>query len=114
MIRDGIVQDRRAKFHLVGRERVMDRSQSQQLQRAVVVLLVVPIKEGSYTRPGILIINFGGTEVIGKIEEVLPDLELRLGIQIVIRDAWARMGLGCAQVCQQQGRIDFIELPRFA
>jgi hypothetical protein len=84
MIRDGIVQDAREKLHLVGRETLMDRSQSQQLPRAVVVLLVVPVKEGSYTRPGILIINGGGTEVIGKIGAVLPDLELRLGIQIDI------------------------------
>jgi hypothetical protein len=78
----------------------MDRGWSQQSQRAVVVLLVVPVKEGPDPCPGI----FKGTKAIGKVGAVLQGLELRLGIWIVMLDAWERMGLDHAQVCQQQGQ----------
>ena len=46
MSREGILQDTLAKFQMLGRQSVMDRGWNQQSQRAVVVLLVVPVKEG--------------------------------------------------------------------
>jgi hypothetical protein len=79
---------------MLGFQSVIDRGWSQQSQRAVVVLLVVPVKEVNTPRPDI----FKGTEAIGKVGVALQDLELRLGIRIVMHNAWARMGLVYAQV----------------
>ena len=96
----GFIQDALATIEQGGGLTIMDRGRSEQPQGAVIMLLVVLVKERSDPGPGI----FQRTEEVREVRSIFQGLELRLGIRIVIGDAWSRMSLGHAQIGQQHGQ----------
>jgi hypothetical protein len=80
MGREGIIRDTLAKLQMLGHQPVIDRGWSQQSPRAVVLLLVILVKEGSNPRIGAFTSNRERTDTIRKFGAILQSLELRLGI----------------------------------
>ena len=78
---------------------VVQRFRGQQGDAAVAVLAVIPgeklLAEGARV--------LDGSEALGKSRPVLEGLELALGVGIVVGDVRSAVGLGHAQVGQQQG-----------
>src|SRR5262249_47114892 len=88
------IQNALAFFEQNGRLAMMDSRRREQSQRAVIMLVVVPINKRFDPSPGIL----QRTEEIREVGTVFHRLELRLRVRIVIRDARSRMSLGYAQI----------------
>src|SRR5262245_41648110 len=86
------IQNALAFFEQSGCLAIMDSGRCEQSQRAVIMLVVIPIKKRSDPSPGIL----QRTEEIRVVGTVFHCLELRLGVRVVIRDARSRMSLGDA------------------
>ncbi len=76
----------------------MDHGGCHQGQAGVVVLVVVPAEEGLAETTGI----FDGAKAIRKVWAVFQGAELAFRIGIVVGDMRTAMGLGDAQVSQQQ------------
>ena len=65
----------------------------------MMMLCVVPIKEGAAESSGVL----DRAEPSGKLWSVLKRFELGLGKSIVIGYVWPAVGLGYTQVAEQHG-----------
>ena len=76
----------------------MDVGGGVQAEPAVTVLVVVPAEKVLAVRPG----GLDRGEPGGERRPVLQRLELRLGVRVVVGDVRAGVGLGDAQVGEQQ------------
>src|SRR5215813_807225 len=81
------IQNVLAFFEQSARLAIMDSRRGEQSKRAVIMLVVIPIKKRSDPSPGVL----QRTEGIREVGTVFHRLELRLGVRIVIRDSRSRM-----------------------
>src|SRR5262249_4486515 len=90
-------QDLSPRRDRLGRLAAMNRGWREQANPTMMMLMVVPLKEGACPSAGIR----QTAELGRKARPIFQRLELTFRIRIVVRDMRSRMGLGHAQIGQQ-------------
>ena len=78
---------------------VMKGGRGEEADAGMVVLFVVPVKEWLAEGPGVL----ERTKAIGETRPVLQSAKLAFGIGVVVGDVGAAVGLGDAEVAEEEG-----------